>query len=124
MPRRSVRANRLVRPSDQVDRGAALAPHRWARYWCANDHLTTVPFAADVELPGEWSCDDCGGLSGLVRGSPPPPVRTRVFPRTPYEFLMMRRTQEEADRLLAEAVSDLRRRRLSQQPSARKDNDS
>jgi RNA polymerase-binding protein len=113
MPRRSLRANRLVTTSNQIDRGAKPAPRRDARYWCAHDHLTTVPFAADVEPPEQWLCYACGGLAGPERGAVPVAVRPRVFPRTPYEFLRMRRTEADGDRLLAEAVADLRRRRRS-----------
>jgi hypothetical protein len=109
--RRSIRASRLVTPSNQADRGARPAPHRTAEFWCAGDHLTSVPFAAEVELPAQWLCHTCGAPAGPIRGSAPETVRQRVFPRTPYEFLMMRRSESDADRLLAEAVTDLRRRR-------------
>jgi hypothetical protein len=34
-----------------------------------------------------------------------------VFPRTPYEFLMMRRTLAEGEELLADALADVKRRR-------------
>jgi len=111
MARRSLRAKRLVSPSNQTDRGAASAPRRNAEYWCATDHLTTVPFAADIDPPEQWLCTKCGAPAGGERGSAPSSARPRVFPRTPYEFLMMRRTVAEGDRLLAEAVADLRRRR-------------
>ena len=33
--------------------------------------------------------------------------RPRFFPRTPYEFLMMRRTVEDGERILAEALAAL-----------------
>lgn len=81
------------------------------QYWCARDHLTLVRFAADAAAPADWSCDDCGGPAELERGTAPAAARPRVFPRTPYEFLMMRRTEADGERLLAEALADLRRRR-------------
>jgi hypothetical protein len=34
-------------------------------------------------------------------------TRPRFFPRTPYEFLMMRRTVEDGERILAEALAAL-----------------
>ena len=111
MPRRPLRGNRLVLASNQMDRGATPAPRRQAEYWCANDHLTTVPFAADVDLPEEWLCYACGRPAGPARGDAPKAVHQRVFPKSPYEFVMMRRTEAEADRLLAEAVAELRARR-------------
>lgn len=111
MPRYPLRGNRLVETSTQVDRGAALVARCNARYWCARDHLTTVPFAADVEPPEQWLCYSCGAPAAPDRGVAPVAMRPRVFPRTPYEFLMMRRSQADAERLLSEAVADLRRRR-------------
>jgi hypothetical protein len=114
MPRRSLRAHQLVSPSNQTDRGAKPAPSSWVQYWCALDHQTLVRFAADAPAPDAWSCKDCGGPSALVRGTAPAGLRPRVFPRTPYEFLMMRRTEAEGDRLLAEAVADLRRRQRAE----------
>lgn len=111
MSRRALRASRLVTASNQTDRGAKLAARQHAEYWCVNDHLTRVPFAADAELPEEWLCYQCGTPAGPERGAPPTTVRQRVFPRTPYEFLMMRRTEADGERLLAEAMADLRRRR-------------
>lgn len=109
--RAAVRGSRLATTSNQVDRGAPVAPRRRVEYWCANDHVTSIPFAADADVPTQWLCYSCGGPAGPERGSAPLAVRPRVFPRTPYEFLMMRRTEADADRLLAEAVVALRRRR-------------
>jgi hypothetical protein len=34
-----------------------------------------------------------------------------VFPKTPYEFLLMRRTIEDGEKLLDDALEQLRRRR-------------
>jgi hypothetical protein len=112
MTRRAVvRASRFVTPSNQVDRGAELAARRFVDYWCAADHHTSTPFAADVEPPAEWPCSACDGPATTVRGTAPVRSRPTVFPRTPYEFLMMRRTVEDGERLLAEALTALRRRR-------------
>jgi hypothetical protein len=36
-------------------------------------------------------------------------ARPRFFPRTPYEFLMMRRTVEDGERVLSEALAAMRR---------------
>jgi len=111
MPRRSLRAHQLVSPSNQTDRGAKPAPSSWVRYWCSLDHLTLVRFASDAPAPDEWSCKDCGNPAGLKRGHAPAATRPRVFPRTPYEFLMMRRTPEDAERLLDEALEALHHKR-------------
>lgn len=109
--RPAVRGTRLVSVSNQVERGAELAPRRIVDYWCADDHRTSPSFAADVDPPVEWSCRTCSGPSAMTRGSAPVATRPRFFPRTPYEFLMMRRTVEDGERLLAEALAAMRQRR-------------
>lgn len=94
--------------SAEIDRGAELARRQESTYWCGNDHETTVTFAAEVEAPEDWECTTCGAPAALARGSaptsaPPPPTY-----RTPYEYLLMRRTPEEGERLLEEALDRLR----------------
>lgn len=106
--RAGLRGSRLVAATNQVDRGAEPAARRMAEYWCANDHRTTATFAFDVEFPAEWPCRVCSGPSTLERGSAPAAARPRFFPRTPYEFLMMRRSVEDGERILAEALASMR----------------
>jgi hypothetical protein len=106
MKRRSgMRGNRLVSASNQVDRGAEPVARRVADYWCAEDHKTSAVFAADVEPPGDWQCRVCSGPSSLERGTASAAARPRFFPRSPYEFLMMRRTEEDGERILADALA-------------------
>jgi hypothetical protein len=104
-----MRGNRLTAVSNQVDRGAAPVPRRRVDYWCASDHQSSPAFAADVEAPTEWPCQVCGAPAALERGTAPAAARQRIFPRTPYEFLMMRRTEADGDRILAEARAAMRR---------------
>lgn len=106
--RTGLRGSRLVAATNQVDRGAQPAARQLAEYWCAKDHQTTAAFAADVEFPAEWPCRVCSGPSTLERGTAPAAARPRFFPRTPYEFLMMRRTVEDGERILAEALAAMR----------------
>jgi hypothetical protein len=106
-----LRGTRFVTTSNQVDRGAELAPRHPVDYWCVEDHRTSPQFASDADPPVEWLCRVCGGPSVQERGSAGVAVRPRFFPRTPYEFLMMRRTVEEGEVLLAEALAALRKRR-------------
>ena len=103
--RTALRGTRLVMPTNQVDRGAAAVARRTADYFCAADHRTSVVLAADVEAPAEWVCRLCSGPASLERGAAPVPPTPRWFPRTPYEFLMMRRTAEDGERILAEALA-------------------
>ena len=118
--RTALRGNRLAPATNQVDRGAAPAPRRGADYFCAADHRTSVVLAADIEPPVEWVCRVCSGPSMLERGAAPVPVTPRWFPRTPYEFLMMRRTAEDGERILAEALASMKAGTYpGRQPSAR-----
>lgn len=98
-------------PSTQVDRGAPLAARTRVHYWCMADHATAVTFDAAAEPPEQWECGSCGAPAQRERGTAGRASRQRVFPRTPYEFLMMRRTVEEGEELLADALADVRRRR-------------
>jgi len=109
--RSGLRATRLAAPTDQVDRGAPVAERHSVTYWCARDHVTSVIFSVDVETPSSWDCCRCGGPASPEQGNAAPVTPTRWFPRTPYEFLMMRRTPEDGERLLAEALEALQARR-------------
>ncbi|MDQ1685984.1 MAG: hypothetical protein QOC82_2721 [Frankiaceae bacterium] len=109
MKRRSgVRGARLVSPTTQVDRGGPLAARRVSDYWCAEDHRTSAAFAADVDPPNEWQCRVCSGPSALERGTAPTALAPKFCPRTPYEFLMMRRTEADGQLILADALAAMR----------------
>jgi len=112
MRRSTMRATRPSgAPSTQVDRGGPLAARNHVAYWCVSDHTTMVAFEAAAEAPPSWDCATCGAPAQIERGIATAATRQRVFPRTPYEFLMMRRTPEEGEELLAVALADVKRRR-------------
>jgi hypothetical protein len=83
-----------------------------AVFWCPEDHQTTVVFSDDAEPPEQWPCRECGEIAQRARGTA---VRSgrRIegSHKTPYEFMMMRRTPADGERLLAEALDELRKRR-------------
>jgi hypothetical protein len=108
MRRSSIRATRVGgSASTELDRGAKPVARQRVEYWCANDHRTTTQLAAGVEAPATWDCDTCGAPAVQERGTAPQAAREGTFYRTPYEFLMMRRTPEDGERLLAEALERL-----------------
>ena len=112
MKRRSaIRGTRLVVASNQIDREIVPAPRRVHDYWCADDHRTSVQFAAEVEPPAQWPCRVCGGPATVTRGLAPVCPRPPPLGRTPYEFLMMRRTPADGDRILTAALAAMRRQR-------------
>ena len=98
----------------QVDRGGPVEPRRVVSYWCDARHESRPHFAADVEVPDSWECHVCGQPAGVDRDAPPAPLRMAgAAHKTPYEFLMMRRTPAEGEKLLAEALETLAARRES-----------
>lgn len=109
--RQGLRGTRLAAPSNQVDRNAAPVSRRTSTYWCLADHRTSVAFAADVEPPVQWTCRVCSAAATLERGAAPAPTPPQHFPHTPHEFLMMRRSVEDGERILAEALAAMRQRR-------------
>src|SRR5204863_10078533 len=77
----------------EVDRGGPVEPRRTVSYWCDARHESRPQFAADVEPPESWECHVCGQPAGIDKDAPPAPLRMAgASHKTPYEFLMMRRT--------------------------------
>jgi hypothetical protein len=93
-------------PSDRIETVA----RKTVEYWCANGHCSPVTFAADAEAPSTWDCPRCGLPAGLDRDNPPP--RPRIEPyKTHLAYVMERRTPEDAEAILAEALERVRARR-------------
>jgi hypothetical protein len=90
---------------------------RLVSFWCWAGHTTTVRLAADVPVPMEWACGRCGEAAGPDAERPPAQADPRPpnGGRTPLEYLLMRRTPEEGEQLLAEALDRVRRNRESGQ---------
>src|SRR5580698_4062352 len=94
--------------------GGVVEPRRAVSYWCHAGHESKPAFALHVELPQTWACQVCGQPAGPVQDEPPPRERMAGGPpKTPFEFLMMRRTMAEGDELLDEALGKLRDERLA-----------
>jgi hypothetical protein len=108
---RNIRGSRVGSgPLGETDRGH-YEPSSEISYWCIARHRTVARFVASAEVPDEWSCAVCSRPAGRSPDAPPTPPPTGVFPKTPYEFLLMRRTIEDGERLLDDALEQLRRRR-------------
>jgi hypothetical protein len=95
-----------------IDRGAPLEPRSGVSYWCAAGHHSTPQISSAAEAPEQWDCDRCGQPAGRVEAQPPAAERPPgVSHKTPYEFLMMRRSAADGEALLDEALTRLRSRR-------------
>lgn len=117
MTYRVIRGSRLTGLSNSgadVDRGVTLADRWMAVFWCGSDHRTAVVFSDGAEPPEQWPCAECGDMALAVRGNAVRSTRRiEGSHKTPYEFMMMRRTEEDGERLLEEALRDLRKSRAS-----------
>ena len=95
----------------EAERGEA-APRVWISYWCANGHETRPSFAEEAvaEAPVTWDCPRCGFPAGQDKDNPPAPFRNEPY-KTHLAYVKERRTEEEAEQLLEDALNQLRARR-------------
>jgi len=108
----AIRGSRVgAGPMGEAERGE-VAPRIHVSYWCANGHETRPSFAQepDLEIPQEWDCPRCGFPAGLDRDNPPAPPRIEPY-KTHLAYVKERRSQQEGEALLEEALRELRRRR-------------
>jgi hypothetical protein len=78
----------------EVDRGGPVEPRRVVSYWCHAGHESRPKLALDVVAPETWECVVCGQPAGVDKDEPPARVGgVGASHKTPYEFLMMRRTE-------------------------------
>ncbi|MCP2255724.1 RNA polymerase-binding protein [Prauserella aidingensis] len=96
-------------PSSESERGET-APRSVVSYWCANGHESRLSFALDAEIPNEWDCPKCGLPGGQDVQNPPSSGRTEPF-KSHLEYVKERRSDEEGEALLEEALEKLRQRR-------------
>ena len=95
----------------EAERGES-APREMFSYYCAKGHVTQPSFAVadDREVPLEWDCPRCGLPGGLDPANPPEPLRNEPY-KTHLAYVKERRSNEEGEALLQEALDALRARR-------------
>ncbi len=86
-----------------------LAPRQAVTFWCGRDHEMRVAFAHDVVPPETMPCRHCGAEAGTERHAPPATLSAVPY-KTHLQYTQERRTPEDAETLLAEALSQLRSR--------------
>ncbi|MCW4459491.1 RNA polymerase-binding protein RbpA [Microbacterium sp. MPKO10] len=82
-------------------------------YWDALGNETVRYFAADVpdeEIPETISSPTSGLPAGRDKGNPPAALRNEPY-KTHLAYVKERRTDEEAEQLLQDALTQLRERR-------------
>lgn len=102
--------SRLGAVSYETDRDHDLAPRRIVQYRTDNGEIFDVPpFADDAEVPSKWPCKN--GMEGtILEGAEPEEKKTKP-PRTHWDMLLERRSEEELEVLLNERLDLLKQRR-------------
>ena len=95
----------------EAERGES-APRFWVSYWCAKGHETRPSFSVEgnAEAPETWDCPRCGYPAGQDQQNPPSPVRNEPY-KTHLAYVKERRTDEDGEAILDEALAALRARR-------------
>jgi hypothetical protein len=106
MSDRVLRGSRLGSVSYESDRHTEFAPRSLTAYDCASGHETTVPFAAEADIPPTWECRVCGSI-GLRRDVEQPEAKATKPVRTHWDMLLERRSIAELEEVLAERLAAL-----------------
>ncbi|GAA2011668.1 RNA polymerase-binding protein RbpA [Catenulispora yoronensis] len=107
MARSGLRGSRIgAGPRGENERGPSVARSA-VTFWCAIGHSTSPVFAASADIPTTWDCRDCHRPAGLDRDNPPAPTPTIPF-RTHLAYVRERRSDADAEAILAEALTKLR----------------
>lgn len=96
-------------PVGESERGE-VAPRTEVTYWCSRGHEVRRSFADDAVVPDEWDCPNCG-LPSAREGAAPPPRRHSDTYKSHLEYVKERRSEEDGQALLEEALQRLRQRR-------------
>jgi len=106
MSDRVLRGSRLGSVSYESDRHTEFAPRAFTAYDCASGHETTVPFAAEADIPPTWECRICGA-EALRRDAEQPEAKAVKPTRTHWDMLLERRSIAELEEVLAERLAAL-----------------
>lgn len=102
-----IRGSRIgAGPLGETERGD-LAARVAVTFWCASGHATQPSFAEGALVPDIWECRRCGLPAGQDRDNPPPAALAVPY-KTHLAYVRERRSDEDAEILLAEALSRLR----------------
>ncbi|WP_037606083.1 RNA polymerase-binding protein RbpA [Streptacidiphilus rugosus] len=93
-------------PMGESERGD-LAPRTAASFWCGNGHRTQLQFAIEAAIPEEWDCPKCGLPAGPDPDNSPGAVSNAPY-KTHMAYVRERRSQEDGEILLNEALAKLR----------------
>jgi hypothetical protein len=90
----------------EAERGESV-PRRRIPFWCSNGHETIPSFAEEAAVPETWDCPRCGLPAGREQTAPPAPPRNEPY-KTHLAYVRERRSDEDGDAILEEALAKLR----------------
>ena len=106
MSDRVLRGSRLGSVSYESDRHTEFAPRTLTIYDCPDGHETSVPFAAEADIPYTWECKVCGSQAER-RDADAPEAKATKPARTHWDMLLERRSVAELEEVLAERLAVL-----------------
>ena len=98
-------------PMGEAERGEA-APRQAVTYFCYNDHQTVLNFAVEAEVPESWDCPRCGMPASPDAENRPTAPKIEPY-KTHLAYVKERRSDDEAQVILTEALETLRSKRKS-----------
>ena len=106
----AIRGSRVgAGPMGEAERGEA-APRQTVVYFCSRRHESVITFAVEATIPDSWDCPRCGLPASLDRENPPPAPKIEPY-KTHLAYVKERRSDQEAESILDEAIKTLRDRR-------------
>jgi hypothetical protein len=107
MGRTAIRGSKVgAGPGGETERGPSVGRVA-VTFWCAIGHSTRPVFARSAEIPAVWDCGDCDRPAGLDPDNPPARIPIGPF-KTHLAYVRERRSDADAEAILAEALTRLR----------------
>lgn len=111
MADRSLKGTGLGAKSFEDETGVEFEPRRDIEFACAHNHLFTVAFAQDADMPTGWACPRCG-RDALRTDGQRHTAKEEKRGRTHWDMLRERRSVPDLERLLAERIALLHTGRI------------
>ncbi len=106
----AIRGSRVgAGPMGEAERGEA-APRQRVVYFCSHGHQSEVTFAVEASVPASWDCPRCGLPASQDSENPPPAPKIEPY-KTHLAYVKERRSDQEAEEILTEAIATLRSKR-------------
>ena len=108
----AIRGSRVgAGPMGEAERGES-APRQAVTYFCSHAHSSVVTFSVEASVPDSWDCPKCGLPAGRDQENAPPATKIEPY-KTHLAYVKERRSDQEAQDILDEAIALLRSRRKS-----------